>query len=470
MNFLRNKILVIILIYAFGLGYVCDNLYAGGCYSLFGASKELSFLNRLSVLLRIQDNLLIIKGFEVEDFDEILSTKSEYERLKVYVASLRRVFKTFNSRLQLKDIFDSSNEKFKNLVREFGVSENDLMLDFIYPPSKSVVLIEGIDSYLGLSTEERILSFLYDIEYGLNGKEFLIDTSIYDKLIMCKGLGGTNLDKYNQIIEILKELLNSEIFQEGAEQLSNNESLYSFYNSRIFIQISHIVVKLCVLLNLDHNQSLKLRVIIRKMFVTINQRFHDYFCSGVVVSSNTLITAGHCLAENNASVLSYYKSGEKITAQFAYRHKSLDLGIVRFPDGTFGDIKPVKINLNKVNLQDRLLAIGTSGKEKYKHIGFLKANRIKNGSIQNIFSIGALRYQLKDGDSGGALFDLNGDLVGIAVGTKVFKRIRKITVEGKTIKIALASISDYFSEVCDSDFFNEAILVDPKIKINGFNN
>ena len=479
MNCIRVKVTVIILSYIFSLACIfnlSENLYAGGCYSLFGTSKEEAFLGRVLALLYVQENPLIIKELQLEDFDKILRAKTEYERLKIYVESLRLRKKVFNSKLKLSDIFDSSNEKFKNLVREFGIGMDELMIDIIYPNSKSVVVVQGIDNYPALFTEEGALKFLYDVEYGLNEKDFLINTSIYDKLSMYKSLAGTEqdnkgyyLDRYNKIISLFLEILNSELFQEGIEQLSNHESLSSFYNNRIFIQIQHIIIRVSVLLDLDNKQSIKLRAVIKKMFITINKRIHDYSCTGVVVSSNTLITAGHCLAESNASTIVYYKAGKMMVAKSIYRHKSVDLGIVRFPDGTFLDIKPVRVSFNVVNLKDKLIAIGTSGKSGYKHLGSVRVDKIKNGSIQDIFTIGSVNYVLEDGDSGGALFDKNGDLVGIAVGTRVYNRTKIIQVEGKQLKLNLESISDYFTQIPDRTFWDEAFLYDPEFRITGIN-
>ena len=80
-------------------------------------------------------------------------------------------------------------------------------------------------------------------------------------------------------------------------------------------------------------------------------------CSAVVVSSNTVLTAAHCL--ERALMVEVIINGKAFYAQATYPHPEFDsqykdpthdIGIIRFPDGTFSDISPVRISLRK--LQD----------------------------------------------------------------------------------------------------------------------
>lgn len=79
-------------------------------------------------------------------------------------------------------------------------------------------------------------------------------------------------------------------------------------------------------------------------------------CSAVVVSSNSVLTAAHCL--ERALAIEVVINGKSFYAQASYPHPEFDsqhkdpthdIGIIRFPDGTFSDIPPVRISLRKLH-------------------------------------------------------------------------------------------------------------------------
>lgn len=185
-------------------------------------------------------------------------------------------------------------------------------------------------------------------------------------------------------------------------------------------------------------------------------------CTATVVSSNTIITAAHCLEFSDAVRIQI--GGKKIESIAYYIHPGhlikdyedsglADIGIVRFPDGTFDNMIHAKINFSA----DRKNAIFTTTQGKSNIRKVILAKFENDYFKDNDFTSDAFFYKsfkgLRPGDSGSPLFGQDGSLIGVLQG------IPRLNDNLNNISM----IED------NRDFIEWVVSIDPKVKIRGVN-
>ncbi len=201
-------------------------------------------------------------------------------------------------------------------------------------------------------------------------------------------------------------------------------------------------------------------------------------CTGTIVSSNTIITAAHCLekilrnggtikttangskglyknaridrATYNAEAVAYYINPKFFRVRKTTMH---DIAIVRFPDDTFKDIFPSKVNPRgkfesgvMVGTQGspnrrKLIMMDLINKEDFSEDYFDHPE--KKSSLY--YNYGSYEKSLP-GDSGSSLFNEDDEIVGILHGGNTFAPI-----------------------AANMDFIRKVIRMDPKVEIRGIN-
>lgn len=222
-------------------------------------------------------------------------------------------------------------------------------------------------------------------------------------------------------------------------------------------------------------------------------------CSGIIVSSNTLLTAAHCLKNADShSYLSITRNQTSIKSEAIYIHPkysnidddmllekgepSYDIGIVRFPEGTFlpHEIIPVSTLPLDTSKTSSMVVTGTKASDTTKFIAIVPLvdknsfllrhhnSRRSQGVFSQLGLTAFLQYELSHyndiirtqkkpflgelshGDSGGALINQQNQVVGI----------NSQTSQGMSVHSSI-----YFN----LNFIKETLKQDPKLKISGIN-
>ena len=179
-------------------------------------------------------------------------------------------------------------------------------------------------------------------------------------------------------------------------------------------------------------------------------------CTATVVSSNTVITAAHCIQ-------SIIQSGGKITANVeglltsdavAYYSNpkyvrdngtsGYDIAIVRFPDDTFKDVVQSKVNIH--GNHDSVTLVGTQGKSTLRKIIIMDKKNNDNDPRGLLYKYKSYK-STRPGDSGSPIFNIDDDIVAVLSG-------------GSNSCAPLEN---------NMDFIELVTRIDPKVKIRGVN-
>ncbi len=203
-------------------------------------------------------------------------------------------------------------------------------------------------------------------------------------------------------------------------------------------------------------------------------------CTATVVSSNTIITAAHCVGtyidqEGKGKVFAIHFSkslsedtwDHVITSnteaiacymnpKYSIFQSSIpayaDVAICRFPDDTFKDVFPSKVN-PKGKFESGIM-VGTQGNAHKRRVILMDLENKENfprdyldhpEKYPGYYSYKSYEPS-RPGDSGSALFNEDDEIVGILHGGNSFSLI-----------------------ALNMDFINEVIRIDPKVKIRGIN-
>ncbi len=207
-------------------------------------------------------------------------------------------------------------------------------------------------------------------------------------------------------------------------------------------------------------------------------------CSAVIASSNTLITAAHCIdireivkgesmrivinhkGKDISSVAYYihpqqfhyaYLNTEGVNEDTLYKAEILDpkkvtdlhdIAIIRFPDGTFDG--EYQSQVGPSSSLDSGIFVGTQASPHIRRIISMSTKSKTDEPILNEYYTSVNRTI--PGDSGGPLFGEDNKVIGILYGGEH---------DGRSSRFSLIRENE--------DFLRWVISVDPKVKINGLN-
>ena len=133
--------------------------------------------------------------------------------------------------------------------------------------------------------------------------------------------------------------------------------------------------------------------------------------SGVVVSSDGyILTAAHVIGRPNRTATITFPDGKKVKATTLGSERRIDSGILKINDDEGSDFPYVDMGLSDELTDGQwLVAIGHPGGIDPKRGLVVRMGRL----IQQTNSVLRTDCTLVGGDSGGPLFDMNGDVIGI---------------------------------------------------------
>ena len=433
---------------------------------IYGPNKYL--INKIKNTLISSDPKTRLKKVLADHFTTLSSEDNDFDRLSLFIKYSKSRTVYMNLNYKLADILSDIDSKYPASIdlrmEELGLNRDATVFDFLYPNASSVIKLEGIRS-VGDFSEEGILNEIRNIEFGTWGYGGRFYTPVFDHIKKMQSSDKRESKKVHKFLKQMKTLLESDLILFAVEDIEDSSIIDRYFDNVLFDNIRDDVSRMVKTIDLDPDLYEQFKTILRGYFSLLCEGSFSYGCSGVVVSSNTIITASHCLFKN--SRLSYIKGNTKIDAESFYQDDVYDIAVVRFSDGTFSDISPVKVSLVYPYIRERLIVVGASGKKNYRRMGFIKVDDLYQGVIKNI--VDNKSFYLIDGDSGGAVFNRLGELVAISSSTREFSVTFHETVEGDKKFIDVRRRADYFIILKGSDFFNKALANDPKLKIRGIN-
>ncbi len=469
--FFKNK-LCFVLSYLLRCIVLCfftqSVLLADNCFDKFINGPQQYLIRKIKNNLIASDPKPRLKKILTHHITTLSSTDNHFDRLNLFIKYLKSRSVYLNLNYSLTDIISDSDSEHGTSIdlrlEELGLNKDSLVFDFLYPNASSVIKLEGIRS-VGDFSEEGILNEIRNIEYGNWGIGGRFYTPISDHIKKLQSSGILEKKKVHDFLKQMKSLLESDPILFAVEDIEDSSIIDRYFDNVLFDMIRDDVSRMGKTIDLDPDLYEQLKSVLRGYFHLLCEGSFFYGCSGVVVSSNTIITASHCL--NGSSKLSYLKGNTKIDAQAFYCDDVYDIAVVRFSDGTFSDIRPVKVSLIYPYIRERLIVVGASGKKNYRRMGFIKVDDLYQGAIKNIVDDNS--FYLTDGDSGGAVFNRMGELVAISSSTRKFSATFLTTIEGSKKLIDVRRRADYFIILKGSNLFEKAIAQDPKFKIRGIN-
>ena len=387
-----------------------------------------------------------------------------------------------------------------------SISDSDF-LTAVYPPIEAITQI-SLQRYslqeIGIDNLEDIyLSIINRLSpYGQIAQQL---RKMYKAHKYRKSYHGFLPSSWKKTLKIFQKIL-----MEDPLNLKSNPYKYTSTNEwhnwvlRSFIPhpIREYVNELTVLLHLK-NSKFALSSLIKGLswvyFIDPQIEKEMTNCSGIIVSSNTLLTAAHCLKNADShSYLSITKNQTSIKSEAIYIHPkysridddqllekgepSYDIGIVRFPEGTFLPHEIIQVSPLPLNtsVASSVIITGTKASASTKFIAIVPLvdknsfllkhhkSRLQKGifskqGLATFFQYESIHYddvirtqknmflgELSYGDSGGALINQQNQVVGI----------NSQTSQGMSLHSSI-----FFN----LDFIKKILSQDPKLKISGIN-
>ena len=410
----------------------------------------------------LEKNYLISES----DFLTLSQIPNPYLRYQRYADIKGRFVHEFNIKTFASSFIDS---------KDGGLSadSNQRMIEFLYPQSEAVVNFHMISGGEPLDPK-FLMDKIYQIEYGNGVDGFWIHTPIYDYLNFLKELKKPKNKKYKKVMDILSWIIFTDPL--NIQEQFSSEIMWKIWtqNENALLEIRKELKSIKKLLGLDKKLEKLLEKTIKWLFYSYYRGFLFNSCTGVIVSHNTLITAGHCIVGKN--YISFHRGNKHIKTLAQYLSETVDLGVLRFPDGTFSGMRVAKFPdggslgswgySSQLTREDKLIVVSSKDESEHKRIGFINIKDISKGIIQSKNTHGY--FAMKNGDSGSPLFNDKEELIGISVGTKV----SKVTSGDKYlgVKSTKYELTDCFIDLSYyRDFFLDIIKKDPKVKIAGIN-
>ena len=144
--------------------------------------------------------------------------------------------------------------------------------------------------------------------------------------------------------------------------------------------------------------------------IIISSNKETAVCSGVVIGGNQVITAKHCVDKNQISQIVVISDNERFIVSEYSMSKNSDLAILSFLESL--PIQRVKIGLFFEDLESQpgyMVGFGCDGTRLKKNVQYQKS--YVNPDVFHI------KGCVCHGDSGGALFNTNDELIGIISNT-----------------------------------------------------
>lgn len=416
----------------------------------------------------------VLLGFYLKDSPQGEFLGFSEDEIDVYGVDCSKFFNKINDDKQFRDNFTSLETGYKKLTEYFSITKDKVFRStrygddslitqktgkktsssfFVYPPMESVVAIKTINKEF-LTTQDMMNYFIDLMFTGRQEGRFLEE--IVDAFSFLQEKDYSSLEKILQGISdfIIEDPLQVRytIQTEGvvADMVAN---LYLY--PRLKELVSMLINKLCNFgykidvrgnsINfLDEvNVSFYLAV-----FLIYNDYYHNYsketLCSGVVVSSNTIVTAAHCLHRGQKVIVNRFgKEIESLNIDFHYKFREYrskvdkeeavryDIGVVVFPEDTFKGISPVSISKRKVG-KEKVVVTGLD-----PITGEFQAQKIDIPSISSIIRINPKRYDFAAqlGNSGSPMLDFQDELVGLLVASKQEKIDQKQKIYNYYVRV-----------------------------------
>ena len=371
-----------------------------------------------------------IRGLNLSNDPVINRIRQEimvFLKYRVYKEAKNRAFGTFyNSEISEKE----SKNILSGIEKKFGIKPSEGFLELLSEIINSSALQHVYTSGVIPATVINSSDMSYQFEDFVKGFDAKID-----KLISLVGL-----DKL--------------------EEVSHNISYYTgrvLGKSKLEEEIKIVLKKLIWQLGKDvcavnqlRNSMSEEEVI--KYYSSISKHITDSTCTGTVVSSNTIITATHCVEHHlGVSELIIKKGETEIKSIAYYTHPKYNLGaqdvsqydiaIVRFPDHSFDDMVHAKIGLD--SSIDSGISVGTEGQDNIRKIVLMTSLFEKGHGVYNSYKTTC------EGDSGSPLFGEDNRIVGLlSCGTEEKPNVYCLVGEHE-------------------DFLTWVKEVDPKLEIKG---
>lgn len=142
-----------------------------------------------------------------------------------------------------------------------------------------------------------------------------------------------------------------------------------------------------------------------------------------------LVTSAHVLRGNGAIVVN--NKGEEFTARIVNVDKRKDLAILRIIDKDYISVQSLPYSLRKssLDLGEELFTLGYPRKEVVYNMGYLSAESGYNNDTASF----QISLSANPGNSGGPVFNKNGEIIGVISGSQNQAEGVKFAVKTKTI-------------------------------------
>lgn len=195
---------------------------------------------------------------------------------------------------------------------------------------------------------------------------------------------------------------------------------------------------------------------------------NTYLGSGVIISSDGYIVTNHHVVENSVEVSVKLQNGETYEATVIGSDPKTDLALLKIEANglTYASF----VDSDEIKIGEEVIAIGNGlGKGTTSSNGIISALD-RNVTIDNYtMTLIVTNAEINSGNSGGGLFDLNGNLIGIVNAKTSYAGYNSASVEGIGYAIPSNTVKRIIDDIMDNGFVKNRPTLGVKIYSSDYN-